>query len=145
MKKNTYLSLSFAYMIAGLAMGVFYREFTKWSGYAGVTSLGFVHSHLIGLGMLFYLILYFALRNDPLQEDWKKKTFLWTYNIGLAGMTLMMAVRGILQVEALSLSKGLEAMVSGIAGAFHLTLAVGLVFFFLCLFEKEKLRKNAVH
>ena len=41
MKK--YLNLSFAYAIAAMAGGVFYREFTKFHGFAGVIALGKVH------------------------------------------------------------------------------------------------------
>ena len=45
------LNTSMAYMIAALAGGVFYREFTKFNGYAGETALGKVHTHLFVLGM----------------------------------------------------------------------------------------------
>ena len=50
MKK--YLNISFIYAIAAMAGGVFYREFTKFSGYTGVTALSKVHPHLFLLGML---------------------------------------------------------------------------------------------
>ena len=43
------LNTSMAYMIAALAGGVFYREFTKFNGYAGETALGKVpvsYTHL---------------------------------------------------------------------------------------------------
>lgn len=53
MKK--YLNFSLIYAIAAMVTGVFYREFTKWNGYTGVTTLGKVHVHLFLLGMMVYL------------------------------------------------------------------------------------------
>ena len=44
MKK--YLNYSLVYAVAAMVGGVFYREFTKWNGYTGVTRLGKVHTHL---------------------------------------------------------------------------------------------------
>lgn len=50
MKK--YLNISLIYAVAAMAGGVFYREFTKYNAYTGVTALGKVHTHLFMLGML---------------------------------------------------------------------------------------------
>ena len=48
-----------------MAGGVFYREFTKFNGYTGVTALGKVHTHLFLLGMLVFLVVaLFATHND---------------------------------------------------------------------------------
>lgn len=44
MKK--YLNISLIYAIAAMVGGVFYREFTKWNGFTGMTALGKVHTHL---------------------------------------------------------------------------------------------------
>ena len=55
MKK--YLNISLIYAIAAMVGGVFYREFTKWNGFTGVTALGKVHTHLFLLGMLMFLII----------------------------------------------------------------------------------------
>ena len=55
MKK--YLKISLIYAVAALAGGVFYREFTKWNGFVGVTSLGKVHTHLFLLGMMVFLFV----------------------------------------------------------------------------------------
>lgn len=46
-----YLNISLAYAIAAMAGGVFYREFTKYNSFTGVTSLGKVHTHLFLLGI----------------------------------------------------------------------------------------------
>ena len=50
------VNLALIYAAAGFAGGVFYREFTKWNGFDGVTSLGKVHTHLLLLGMMFFLL-----------------------------------------------------------------------------------------
>ena len=63
MKK--YINLSLIYAISGLLAGLFYREFTKWNGFTGVTTLGKVHTHLFMLGMfLFLLVALFAQNHD---------------------------------------------------------------------------------
>ena len=60
-----YLNISLAYAIAAMAGGVFYREFTKYNSFTGVTSLGKVHTHLFLLGMLMFLIVaLFAARKN---------------------------------------------------------------------------------
>ena len=40
-----------------MAGGVFYREFTKYNGFTGMTALGKVHTHLFLLGMLVFLVV----------------------------------------------------------------------------------------
>lgn len=55
MKK--YLNIAEGYAVAAMVGGVFYREFTKWNGYEGVTMLGKVHAHLFMLGMIVYLLV----------------------------------------------------------------------------------------
>ena len=43
MKK--FINISLIYAIAAMAGGVFYREFTKFNNFTGVTALGKVHAH----------------------------------------------------------------------------------------------------
>jgi len=43
---------SIAYFASAMAAGVFYREFTRFDGFTGVTTLGVVHTHLLVLGMV---------------------------------------------------------------------------------------------
>ena len=50
MKK--YINIAFAYAIAALISGVFYREFTKINAFTGKTSLAFTHVHLFALGKI---------------------------------------------------------------------------------------------
>ena len=48
------LNTAIGYFNAASAAGVFYREFTKWNGFTGKTTLGFVHTHLFVLGMFLF-------------------------------------------------------------------------------------------
>lgn len=141
MKRN--LVAAFAYLLAGLSVGVFHREFTKWNSFSGKTVLAASHPHLIALGMLLFLALYFALKEETILKSWKYKTFFIVYNIGLPGTVVMMVVRGILQVKAITLPSGIDAMIQGIAGLFHITMAIGLIFLFLALFERQKSLQKA--
>ncbi len=51
-----FATLALVYAVIAMALGVFYREFTKFSGFAGRTSLSFLHTHYFALGMVFFLI-----------------------------------------------------------------------------------------
>lgn len=45
------------YAILGLAIGVFYREYTKFMAFDEVTVLGKGHGHALVLGFIFFLIV----------------------------------------------------------------------------------------
>ncbi len=137
MKK--YLNLSLIYAIAAMAGGVFYREFTKYNNFTGVTALGKVHAHLFLLGMLVFLIVaLFAARND-LTKFKTFRAFLWTYNIGVPLTAVMLLVRGVTQVLGLTLSSGFSAAISGIAGIGHILTGAGII---LLLAALKKAAKN---
>lgn len=131
MKK--FINIAFTYAILALACGVFYREFTKLSGFTGRTTLAFTHLHLFVLGTLvFLLIALFTLLTD-LAEKKQFKTFMILYNVALPYMIIMFFVRGILQVKNTVLSSGINAAISGVAGIGHILMAIAFVLFFLCL------------
>ena len=67
MKKN--LNIALAYAIAAMVGGVFYREFTKYSGFTGVTALGKVHTHLFLLGMLVFLVVALYVAHNDLAKS----------------------------------------------------------------------------
>ena len=46
-----YLNSAMVYTFLGLASGVFYREFTKFSLYTESTRLSLMHGHYISLGL----------------------------------------------------------------------------------------------
>ena len=81
MKKT--INLAFLYAILAMVSGVFYREFTKLSGFTGRTALSFAHTHLFLLGMMMFLIVTFFIRLFAIQESKKYKAFLWIYNAGV--------------------------------------------------------------
>lgn len=138
MKK--YLNYSFAYAIAAMAGGVFFREFTKWNGFTGVTTLGKVHTHLFLLGMIVFMLVALFLRLLKLEEQKQFKRFMCIYNAGVPLTAIMMLIRGILQVLAVPLSKGLDSAISGIAGIGHILTGVGIVLLLLSL--KKASEKN---
>ena len=130
---------SLIYAIAAMAGGVFYREFTKWNGYTGVTALGKVHTHLFLLGMVLFLIVALFAAHTDLKEEKLFRIFLKVYNIGVPLTAVMLAVRGITQVLETTLSTGASAAISGIAGIGHILTGVGLILFILSL---KRIAKN---
>lgn len=123
------LNTAHAYMIIGVFSGLYYREITKLEDFTGRTQLGVLHTHLLALGMLFFLLVLalekqFTLTGHPL-FGW----FYWIYNGGMALTTTMMALHGTRTVLGLPDS----TPVSLLAGLGHILLTAGLVLFFITL------------
>ena len=137
MKK--YLNIAFAYAIAAMVGGVFYREFTKYSGFTGVTALGKVHAHLFLLGMLVFLVVALYGAHNDLTKIKTFRAFLCVYNIGVPLTAAMLLVRGVTQVLGLPLTTGASAAMSGIAGIGHILTGIGII---LLLLSFKKLAKN---
>ena len=114
MKK--YINIAFVYGVFAMMSGVFYREFTKWNGYTGKTTLAFTHLHLFVLGSALFLLLALFSQITDLEQKKTFQYFLRMYNIALPFMIMMFFVRGIFQTLQIELSSGISAMVSGIAG-----------------------------
>lgn len=127
------VNMSFIYAIAAMAGGVFYREFTKFNGFAGRTSLGLVHTHLFLLGMLFFLVAALLSRALPLLSHKRFRLFYGLYNAGVCVTAAMLAARGVLQVLSVPVASALDASISGIAGIGHIMTGAGLVVFFTML------------
>jgi len=127
------LNCSMVYAVAGLAAGVYYREFTKILGFSGTTVLSAVHTHLLALGMLMFLLVALFAQRTSLETYKSYRAFMITYNAGLALTAVMMLVRGTLQVLAVELSAGLSASISGMAGIGHILLGVGMVLLLIAL------------
>lgn len=133
------INTAFIYMIVGLVGGVFYREFTKFNGFVGKTSLGVVHTHFIVMGMVMFLLLACLVKAMPgLIENKCFKQFYTVYNIALPFMGAMFIVRGVVQVLAIELAKGPNAAISGIAGISHILMAVALFMLFSALKKEAK-------
>lgn len=125
---------SMIYMIIGLVFGVYYREFTKLSGFTGETQLSVLHTHTLMLGMFFFLILLLLEKNFRLSQHKNFQKFFLIYNLGLAVTLLMFLVHGTMTV----LGYADHAAISGIAGLGHIIITIGLGFFFNVLFGSIK-------
>lgn len=127
--KKLYWS-SVAYMIFGLLMGAFYREFTKMNNFQGKTVLSSVHAHSIALGFTFFIIVMVLEKQFKLSEFKFYNSFMVVYNLGLITTLVTFTLRGIVQV--------LESDITGlnyIAGLGHATLAAGITLFFMNLYR----------
>ena len=139
MKK--YINISFIYALAAMACGVFYREFTKFNGFSGKTTLAFTHLHFFVLGTVLFLIIAVFSRITDIEKQKSFTSFLKLYNVGLPFMVAMFFVRGIPQVLELGLSKGANAAISGIAGIAHIIMAVAIVMLFSAMKKSSSVIK----
>lgn len=132
-----YGTAALVYAIIAMAFGVFYREFTKFSGFEGSTNLSFMHTHYFMLGMVFFLILMLLEKSFGFSAQKNVGLFFITYQAGLNITGLGFFMRGIVQVLQTELSKGFDASISGISGIGHILTGVSMVLLLL------KLRKTA--
>ena len=130
-----YMNSALLYAALALAGGVFYREFTKFSGFSGKTALAVVHTHYFLLGMVFFLLL-LVLEKSFAFSGPKTGRALALYHAGLNLTAVMLAVRGVTQVRGLSLTAGMNAALSDMAGIGHILLGFGLILLLLQLRAK---------
>lgn len=121
-----YINTALLYAIFAMVGGVFYREFTKYNGFTGKTTLSVVHTHYFMLGMVFFLLLLLLEKNFSFTGA-KTGRILAVYHTGLNLTAVMLVVRGVTQVLAFALSSGIDAAISGIAGIGHILLGVSMV------------------
>lgn len=121
-----YINTALLYVIFAMAGGVFYREFTKFNGFTGKTTLSVVHTHYFLLGMVFFLLLLLVEKNFSFTGV-KTRRVLAAYHIGLNLTAVMFAIRGMVQVLVPVLSAGMNAAISGIAGIGHILLGFSMV------------------
>ncbi len=58
------------YMILGVVSGLYYREFTKADDFTGDTQLALMHTHLLSLGMMgFLIVLALAQAVRPVRDE----------------------------------------------------------------------------
>ncbi|RYL93252.1 DUF2871 domain-containing protein [Sporolactobacillus sp. THM19-2] len=130
MKRLYYTALG--YMIAGLIAGIYYREVTKITGFTGKTMLSVLHTHLLVLGMFFFLILILLEKQFCLSKSKLFTAFYWIYNIGVIWTVALLAVHG-----TITAAGGLSGpAIAGIAGMGHIILSGGLILFFILLKER---------
>lgn len=121
-----YINSALVYAVLAMAGGVFYREFTKFSGYTAKTTLSVVHTHYFLLGMVFFLLL-LLLEKSFAFTGAKTGRALVVYHVGLNLTAVMLVARGVTQVLGTALSSGMSAAISGMAGIGHILLGVSMV------------------
>ena len=130
------LNTSFMYAVLAMIGGVFYREFTKYNSFTGITMLSKVHGHLFMLGMIMFLVI--LLLNDKFDIISLKKfnIFYIIYNIGVLMTSVMLTVHGVIEVLNVNASKALLSSISGISGIGHILAGIGIVLLFFMLRER---------
>ncbi|MDU5262474.1 MAG: DUF2871 domain-containing protein [Clostridium celatum] len=121
-------NLSFFYLILGLALGVFFREFTKLNDFTGVTTLSAAHTHTLVLGFIFFLVIVVLENVFTISNIKNFNIWLITYNIGLLSLIFTLVTRGILEV----LSKDFAGL-PHMAGTSHVILGLSLIWFMIIL------------
>ena len=134
MKKYYYIS--FTYLILGLIAGVFYRELTRASNFTGETVLRGVHTHILVLGFVFFLIVLLLEKNFELSKLKSIKAWLITYQVAFVAVIATMVVRGIAEVKGFDVA-GLSHM----AGVSHTLLGIALIWFMVLLGKAIKVEK----
>lgn len=122
------------YTGVGLLSGLFYRELTKAQDFTGDTQLSVIHTHLLTLGTLFFLVAVALEKVLHLSRGRFFNAFFWTYQAGLILTVGIMTVHGTMTV----LGKTAGPAISGMAGLGHVLLTLALVFFFLCLHDRVR-------
>lgn len=122
-----YLNASIVYAALALACGVFYREFTKYAGFTGRTSLAFLHTHYFMLGMFFFLALVLLERAFSFSGQKGVSGWIAVYHVGLNITTACLLLRGLAQATETTLSAGLNGALSGTAGIGHILLGASLL------------------
>lgn len=122
-----YASTALIYVIAAMIFGVFYREFTKFQGFTGKTTLSVMHTHYFLLGMVFFLLLLVLEKSLHLSAQKNMGKVVIAYQIGLNITGLGLFMRGITQALGTVLTRGLDASISGISGIGHIITGVSMI------------------
>ncbi|KSU68079.1 DUF2871 domain-containing protein [Arthrobacter sp. NIO-1057] len=137
------VNIAFSYMLVGVASGLFYREFSKNNDFpeGSYSQLSIVHTHLLVLGFLVFLLVLLLEKAFNLSQHRKLYTwFLWTYNAGVILTAAMMTTHGMLTILGIESSK----MISGIAGLGHMSLTAGMILLFVMLRRSVSDKKQTV-
>lgn len=122
-----YFNAAILYAALALACGVFYREFTKYTGFAGQTNLSVLHAHYFVLGMFFFLVLALLEKSFQFSNGRSVNVWILTYHIGLNITAAGLLLRGLAQATGAALSAGMEASLSGVSGIGHIMLGTGVI------------------
>lgn len=131
MKKLYYTS--FFYAILGLLAGLFYREITKNSDFSGNTVLVGLHTHILVLGFIFFILLLILSKLFNIHEAKSFGAMYIVYNIGLLMTIGAMTTRGMLQVNGGDIS-----FLPHIAGLGHTILGGSIIWMLVILGKRIK-------
>ena len=131
-----YYYASFTYLILGLIAGIFYRELTRAVGFTGDTVLRSVHTHLLVLGCLFFLVVLLLEKSFDLIRFKGTKVWFVIYQVALLAAVATMIVRGVAEVRGFTIA-GLNRM----AGVSHALLGISLVWFMTLLGKAISIQK----
>lgn len=131
MKKLYYTS--FFYAVLGLLAGIAYREITKANDFSGDTILVALHTHILVLGFLFFIVTLILAKLFQVHEAKSFGAWYIVYNIGLLISIGTMATRGILQINGEDIS-----FLPHIAGLGHAILGVGIIWLLVLLGKRIK-------
>lgn len=140
-----YLVASFAFLLAGLAFGVAYREITKALGYTQTyTPLELVHPHLLVLGMIMMIVLGLLRGQSDIAPKGERWAF-WLYVSSVSASGICLFVRGLFDVLVktgnATLSSASSSAISGISGLCHVVLAAGIIAYFVLFLKSYKSSK----
>ena len=82
-----------------------------------------------------FMILALFVKNLPLLKEKRFSQFMVIYNIGLLLTVIMMVIRGMTQVLTMTLTSGMSAAISGMAGIGHILLGIGLILLMITLLK----------
>ena len=124
---------AFTYLIIGLLSGIFAREYARAQGIQGKTLLNILHTHVLVLGFLFFLIALALSKLFAVHEAKGFNAWFIVYNVGLVLTVSALAARGLLQINGADF-KGL----SHIAGTSHAIIGIALVWFMILIKKSYK-------
>lgn len=136
-----YLITAIVFLGIGLALGVFFREFTKYFEYDLInnhTSLSAMHVHALVLGFIFSLVMMMLVKVFCIEQSKIERVAYIAYVIGLSIALIMMLIRGILQVVDVDFMAKIDSALAGIAGLGHILLGLSLVLYAIYLFKGIK-------
>jgi len=134
MKK--YLNIALGFAIYGLCCGVYYREFTKFNGFTDRTMLGNAHPHVLMLGAAGFLLIALFVKVLSIEESKRMKWANILYIVGIIVASIMMLIRGTMEVAGKTITAGASGAISGIAGLGHIAVAIGIILY-LVEFKKH--------
>lgn len=131
MKKLYYTS--FFYAVLGLIAGLFYREVTKHNDFTGDTILVGLHTHILVLGFIFFLVVLILAKLFQVHEAKSFGAWYIVYNIGFLMTLGAMGTRGMLQINGTDIS-----FLPHIAGLGHTILAAAFIWLLILLGKRVK-------